>query len=492
MTTHDPDDSTDPPPRHPAGCTAVRHRIDSSWSPVEVALALRDEPGLIALTGRWLGTAAVIFSRPLVTHRDGDGSDPFALLDADVAVDTSVLETATRAPGTGVHGGWAGLFGYQAGSLLERLPGSPPRPHPLPAWHLAWYDHVLRLDPDGTWWFEALRTPSAAERLDADRHRLATMLSGEPPLPRPTRCSTFVSEHGGDDHKKAIARTLDHIAAGDVYQANVCQRLSADLEGAAIDLFARGVTALAPPSAAFVDLGGGDAVVSLSPEQFLRRRDRTVVTRPIKGTRRASGPPGSDPARHQLAASDKDRAENVMIVDLMRNDLGRVCEPGSVTVPRLFDVERHPGLWHLVSEVTGRLAPGIGDGSLIAATFPPGSVTGAPKIRAMEVIAEVEATGREVYTGSIGLASPTAGAEWNVAIRTLEVSDRAVWLGVGGGIVADSDPDAELRECVTKARPILGAIGADLDMGPDDAPPATATVPRRGSPGTTEAVPGPS
>src|SRR5690606_35487472 len=192
-----------------------------------------------------------------------------------------------------------------------------------------------------------------------------------------------------------------------------------------------------------------------------RRVGRDVATSPIKGTRPRVGPE-AERMRSQLDGSEKDRAENVMIVDLMRNDLGRVCDPGSIAVPRLFELEAHPGVWHLVSEVTGTLRAEVGDGGLLRASFPPGSVTGALKVRAMEIIAEVEATAREVYTGAIGMVSPAAGAEWNVAIRTFEVAGDAVWLGVGGGIVAESDPDAELAECLTKASPLVEALGGSV------------------------------
>ena len=160
--------------------------------------------------------------------------------------------------------------------------------------------------------------------------------------------------------------------------------------------------------------------------------------------------------------SAKDRAENVMIVDLMRNDLGRVCEYGSVEVAALTELREAPGVWHLVSSVRGRLRPGLGDSDLLRATFPPGSVTGAPKIRAMRVIAELEASGREAYTGAIGFASPLAGLELSVVIRTLELSGDRIWLGAGGGVVADSDPDAELEECLVKARPVVAAAGGEL------------------------------
>jgi anthranilate/para-aminobenzoate synthase component I len=151
-----------------------------------------------------------------------------------------------------------------------------------------------------------------------------------------------------------------------------------------------------------------------------------------------------------------------MIVDLVRNDLGRVCEPGSVGVPALVRAEPHPGVWHLVSEVTGVLRPGVADADLLRATFPPGSVTGAPKVRAMELIAAVEATGREVYTGAVGFVSPLWGLELNVAIRTFEIAGGRIWLGAGGGVVADSSPAAEYRECLVKAGPLLAAADAAL------------------------------
>ncbi len=151
-----------------------------------------------------------------------------------------------------------------------------------------------------------------------------------------------------------------------------------------------------------------------------------------------------------------------MIVDLMRNDLSRVCLPGTIEVPALLRAEPHPGVWHLVSDVTGTLAPGTGDQDLVAATFPPGSVTGAPKVRALEIIHELEPAPREAYTGAIGYRSPVAGLELNVAIRTFEFRQSRVWLGSGGGVTARSDPDGEFQECLLKARPLIQAIGGTL------------------------------
>jgi len=166
-------------------------------------------------------------------------------------------------------------------------------------------------------------------------------------------------------------------------------------------------------------------------------------------------------------------AESQGVSELVRNDLGRVCVPGSIEVEALAQARAHTGVWHLVSEVAGTLRDDVGDGALVRAAFPPGSVTGAPKVAAMNVIAELESSARDVYTGAIGFASPIAGLELNVAIRTFEMRGGRAWLGVGGGIVADSDPLAETRECLTKAKPLLTAIGAELatDRAPSGAPP---------------------
>jgi para-aminobenzoate synthetase/4-amino-4-deoxychorismate lyase len=217
--------------------------------------------------------------------------------------------------------------------------------------------------------------------------------------------------------------------------------------------------------------------VSASPELFLRRTERSVHTAPVKGTA-----PAGDAAA--LAVSAKDRAENVMIVDLMRNDLGRVCEFGSVRVGPLAQARPGAGVTHLVSEVTGTLRPGVGNGELLRATFPPGSVTGAPKVQSLRVIAELEGAAREVYTGAIGYASPVAGLELSVAIRTFELVGERLQLGVGGGITAASDPELELEECLVKARPLLalGGAGAPGAAGAADRRavgiPIARTVPR--------------
>ena len=243
------------------------------------------------------------------------------------------------------------------------------------------------------------------------------------------------------------------IAAGDVYQVNLTRRLSAPLPPDA-DVAALGAALAegnpAPYSAVVRVPAAGCLVASASPERFLRRDGDVVASSPIKGT--APDPSG-------LTA--KDRAENVMIVDLVRNDLGRVCEFGSIDVPALWSLEHHPGLVHLVSTVTGRLRPGCGWADAIDATFPPGSVTGAPKLAALEQIAELETAPRGVYCGAVGwVDADTKQGDLNVAIRTFWVEDGKLHLGTGGGITWDSDPDDEWEETELKARRLLQVASA--------------------------------
>jgi anthranilate/para-aminobenzoate synthase component I len=275
---------------------------------------------------------------------------------------------------------------------------------------------------------------------------------------------TFRSPSGDDAHLRGIERAIAHIHAGDVFQVNLCMRLEAEWSGPAWGAFDCAAARLRPPYAAFLGLRDS-AAICLSPELFLRRSGRMVETRPIKGTcARDADPVLAEAQRRRLLSSEKNRAENVMIVDLMRNDLGRVCRPGSITVPDLVVAEPHPGIWHLVSRVRGELEPGASDADLLRASFPAGSITGAPKIRSMQLINELERSPRILYTGAIGYASPLAGLELNVAIRTFEIRNGKIGLGVGGGIVSDSDPRSELAECYQKALALISALGAAVEV----------------------------
>ena len=430
--------------RLPSRARLVRIPLEGSIEAADLALLLRSDSHPVALAGAWAGGGGLAASEPIAVAEPDE--DPFDLLDRMPALDGDGSPDA-------VGGGWFGYLGYRLGGRVERVPPSARRPERMPDFALAFYDHLLRVDADGRLWFEALwsseRDRVLNERLELLRARAAAGARAREVWVGPVE----VAPPGAAGHVEAVAEGRERIAAGEIFQANLCLRLEGRWHGDPVDLFARTAGALAPRHAALV-AGPWGAVCSLSPELFLRRRGRDVVSEPIKGTA------PSDPKA--LAESAKDLAENVMIVDLMRNDLGRVCEYGSVHVPALTEPRRAPGVWHLVSEVAGTLREGVRDADLLRATFPPGSVTGAPKIQTMRVIAELEATGRETYTGAIGFASPVAGLELNVAIRTLEMRGERIWMGAGGGIVADSDPVGELDEALAKARPVIGAAGGRL------------------------------
>jgi para-aminobenzoate synthetase component 1 len=258
-------------------------------------------------------------------------------------------------------------------------------------------------------------------------------------------------------HRNGVLACLEAIRAGEVYQACVCTQFAGTIAGEPLDFFIDGVARTAPARAAYV-AGPWGAVASLSPELFLRRRGEVVTSSPIKGTLPLDAPPSA------LRASAKDVAENIMIVDLVRNDLGRVAVTGSVTVPELLVVRPAPGVWHLVSTVSALVPVDLPTSALLDAAFPPASVTGTPKLRARQLISRWEQSRRGVYCGTVGLASPVAGCELNVAIRTVEFDSAGnAVLGSGGGITADSDADAEWDECLHKAAPIIGAgIPAEL------------------------------
>ena len=427
---------------------ALRVELESGLESHEAVAWLRGDERPFALAGEWLGGLTVLGSHP---SRVADpAADPFSTLAAQPEV--SGGEAA-------VGGGWVGWLGYGLGSLVEQLPPSPPAPIVCPAFSLAFYDHVVLHDGD-RWWFEALWSAERDAFLN-DRLRVwGERLLGAPPaaVDGPVPGPFVLAANGAAGHVAAVADCVRRIEEGELYQANLCVRLAAEFDGDALDLFIRALPRAEPRFGAFVD-----SVVSLSPERFLRRSGRDVRTEPIKGTRPRTGSEAERAAaRDALLESTKDAAEHVMIVDLMRNDLGRVCAYGTVEArePR---VEGHAGVWHLVSTVTGRLRDGVGDGELLRATFPPGSVTGAPKVQAMKVIAALEATRREVYTGAIGIASPVAGLDLSVVIRTFESAPgNTIWIGAGGAIVADSDPEQELAEALTKAAGPVAAIGGSL------------------------------
>jgi para-aminobenzoate synthetase component 1 len=378
-------------------------------------------PPPAALTGDWFGALAVI--APSVAVLPVAAADAFA-----VQLDSQVSECGA------VGGGWVGYLSYPDA-------GADGRGNRIPEAAGGWTDCVLRRDRDGHWWFESLSGASMPDWL-------AAALAATPTPIRDCRIDWDAADRKA--HRGGVLACLDAIGAGEVYQACVCTQFTGTVAGTPLDFFIDGVARTSPARAAYV-AGAWGAVASLSPELFLQRRGAGVTSSPIKGTLPLDAWPSA------LRASPKEVAENIMIVDLVRNDLGRVAVTGTVRVPELLVVRRAPGVWHLVSTVSAQVPVELPMSALLDAAFPPASVTGTPKHRARQLISQWESRRRGIDCGTVGLASPTAGCELNVAIRTVEFDARGrAVLGVGGGITADSDPDAEWAECLHKAAPVVG------------------------------------
>ncbi|MCG3177779.1 MAG: Aminodeoxychorismate synthase component 1 [Phycisphaerae bacterium] len=386
-------------------------------------------------------------------------------------------------------GGWVGHLGYELGAALEGVPAAGPDAAALPLLRFALYDTVACCDlTDGRWTLFATRLGGDTEadanrRLDALEQRLR-----ERSKDAGTRGHEDAETDADEDafavsarlldaaersftrpqYEAAVARVREYIAAGDIYQVNLSQRFSWPLAGDAAAAPGRLFAALRSRHPGWYsallawrdEAGGVQAVCSASPELFLKLAGRRVVTRPIKGTiARAPGGAGDQSAIAELLLSAKDAAELAMIVDLERNDLGRVCRFGSVRVTDPRAVETHARVHHTVATVEGELRDGCNVMDLLAATFPGGSITGAPKIRAMQIIAELEPVARSVYTGAVGWIGLDGSALFNIAIRTPLISGGRVYLQVGGGIVTDSQPAGEYDETIAKAQGLVQAAG---------------------------------
>jgi len=413
-------------------------------------------------------------------------ADPVALARTPEAA-RELLRGERRAPLPDLppfQGGIAGYLGYDWGAELERVARPPadrftPR---IPDVALALYDWVIAWDhlEDKAWLISTgmggggggggaagrgstderarVRAAWVRERLTAPAPAIPDQLAPRPAPPE----SNFASS----EFEAAVTRIREYIAAGDVYQVNLSQRFHAPCSASPLALHRRLRTRNPAPFGAYLEFAGA-AITSISPERFLRldATTRAAEARPIKGTRpRGAAPAGDSALARELLASEKDRAENVMIVDLLRNDLGKVCRPGSVRVPTLFALESHPTVHHLVSTVTGVLADGADAFDLLLAAFPGGSVTGAPKIRAMQIIAELERAPRGVYCGAIGYVSTTGAMDFNIPIRTIVVQGGAASFHAGAGIVWDSEPAAEYQETLAKAQTLIEALTSPRRM----------------------------
>ena len=352
-----------------------------------------------------------------------------------------------------------GYFSYDLARVIERLPGGPPPGEGPPDLWLAAYGAVARWRGDG-----------AGELAGPDpdaRARLAARLAGPPAPMLPPRFGPLVADDADDHYRARVGRVLDALAAGEAYQVNLARRLVARVTapGDALALYAALAEVAPAPYGALLE-PDGFAIISGSPERFLAQVGDRIETRPIKGTR-----PRTPGAAAELAAAAKDGAEHLMIVDLERNDLGRIAQAGTVAVDALGYVVELPALYHKVSRVSARPRAGVGYAALLRATFPGGSITGAPKVRAMQLIDELEPVRRGPYCGAIGYFGAGGAFELAIAIRIGVVRGGALAVHVGGGIVADSTPDGELAETEVKAagwRAALARLAAhDMVTAPD-------------------------
>jgi len=369
-------------------------------------------------------------------------------------------------------GGWIGHFSYEAGLLIEGIPCHSPSDDRVPLVSFRLYDAAAVFDHELDQWYAvavnwpdsaALRRPPVAHRLEAIRQRLTTaerdenisgILSSGWPTPR-----IVASNMTDAAYLERVARAKRYIEAGDIFQVNLTRRFSTTTQAKPVETYLR-LRNISPSSHAALLLEDRYAIMSSSPELFLDVRDGRTVTRPIKGTRPRRGDPAVDAsARRELATCSKERAELNMIIDLMRNDLGRVCRIGSIRVESDGDIETHPTVFHRVATVTGQLNAGQTVYDLLRATFPGGSVTGCPKIRAMQIIDELEPTERSVYCGSIGYLGLDGRMSLNIAIRTMIQVQNEILMYAGGAIVADSKPQAEHDEVLAKARGMFEATG---------------------------------
>ena len=382
-------------------------------------------------------------------------------------------------------GGAVGYLSYDLCHFVERLPSAAIDDLRLPESYFAFYDTIVAFDHlEEKAYLVATGFPEMEERQRLRRARMRleetkdwlcsshSVIAGEAKQSRDRDCFvataprndrqnkeiTLKSNFTPEEYMKAVDRVREYIAAGDVFQVNLSQRFEADLKISPFELYKRLRRVNPAPFASYLNFPGV-AIVSASPERFLKVKSDLVETRPIKGTR----PRGKDSVEderlaHELVHSAKDHAENVMIVDLERNDLGRVCLYGTVKVTELAILETFPTVFHLTSTVLGRLRRGRSDIDLLKATFPGGSITGAPKVRAMEIIDELEPTKRSVYTGSIGYLGFNEDMDINIVIRTFLIKEGRAYFQVGGGIIYDSDPEAEYMETLDKARALIRAL----------------------------------
>ena len=449
--------------------TPLRVHRGAMPGPEQVAEVLRQRPGFSWLDGGRSGH--LLFSEPLAVLSVRRGRATVAGPGGQVTVSAGgldLLEAAFAAWGGPGRALLVGYLGYELAAEIEELDPSPAGLEDdlrLPDLHLGLYTAGLRWD-GRAWFLESTDAWPGGDPVYAAEKVLAAAQSHAVPEASGERlaASPVVSRPNRGGFEEGVLRSVERIRAGEIFQVNLCRRIETALPAARIpDLYRRLRAASPADHGAFLDLGRNGALLSVSPELFLSVRDGNVETRPIKGTRPRGATPREDRAlARELAESIKDRAELTMIVDVARNDLGRVCEPGSVEMVRHAEMVTLPTLHHTISTVRGRLVPGGPERAvdLIRASFPPASITGAPKIRAMTVAAREEEIRRGPAMGAFGWISLGGDMELAVAIRTAVAARGKVAYHAGCGIVVDSDPELEFEESAVKARAFLTALGA--------------------------------
>ncbi len=461
--------------------------LPSSLTVEDALAAFQDERDVVlfdsALLRERLGRFSFLSAAPIrreIIQVPQFGTDPFAT--PREWSNHFCSETVRGLPP--FQGGVAGFLGYELGGCFERLPIAHWNEFQLPAAYFGLYDWVIAWDhlQQRVWVISqgfpesdvAARTDLAARRLNDVKARLSRSVTAAPSLEQQPLAETDTlklapqfdlphefgvsSNFSRLDYLQAVERVVEYIRAGDIFQANLSQRLLARCSLSPTSLYQRLRRLNPAPFAGFLKSEDW-AIVSASPERFLKLVGRDVETRPIKGTRQRRVTPEADLfTRDELRESEKDVAENVMIVDLLRNDLSRVCDPGSISVPQLCVAETYETVQHLVSEIRGRLANDHDVWNLLAATFPGGSITGAPKVRAMQIIAELEPTVRGPYCGSLFYVGSDGTFDSSILIRSFVQRNGFVQFCAGGGIVAQSDPVAEYEETLHKAEGLLRAL----------------------------------
>ncbi|KPX46026.1 Para-aminobenzoate synthase component I [Pseudomonas syringae pv. helianthi] len=440
------------------------HPLPYSADPASFFSRIREAPGAVLLdSGRpaaGRGRYDLLSAWPLEELTVADGETGTAYLQR-LRESLKILGPASLPEGCALPfaGGLMGYLSYEFGRRLEPLPDRAIDDLQLPEACLGLYAWALVSDHQEQT-SQLIAHPALAE---TERKRLIELFSVDITQPHTgfSLSQPFQASISGDDYRQAFERIQAYIQAGDCYQVNFAQRFQAQYAGDPWVAYCALRAACPTPFSGYLSLPGHAAILSLSPERFVRVSARQVETRPIKGTRPRSPNAAQDAAfANELLASEKDRAENLMIVDLLRNDLGRSCTIGSVKVPELFSLESYPNVHHLVSSVTGELATGHDALNLIAGSFPGGSITGAPKIRAMQIIDELEPTRRSLYCGSLMYLDVRGEMDSSIAIRSLLAKDGRLSCWGGGGIVADSDCEAEYQETFTKVRVLLETLEA--------------------------------